>query len=150
MPLTLDEWLITIFTISYRNLWLFGASIYPAALFNYLARSLVGRNQILGWVVGFGFCVLSEMTLGKLAKRLMTSAMTRAERKDKMLVTMSQGWTALLSSTLLMIIAGAVFHLNFSFKAGIFEILAVISLVSMVLTLAVGAIASLGKKFHLF
>ena len=150
MPLTLDEWLLTIFTISYRTLWLFGASIYPAALFNYLARGLVGRNQILGWVVGFGFCVLSEMTLGKLAKRLMTSAMTRAERKDTMLVTMSQGWTALLSSTLLMIIAGAVFHLNFSFKAGIFEILAVISLVTMVLTLAVGAISSLGKKFHLF
>jgi hypothetical protein len=40
--------------------------------------------------------------------------------------------------------------LNFSFKAGIFEILAVISLFSMVLTLAVGAVVSLGKKFRLF
>jgi hypothetical protein len=150
LPLTLDEWLITIFTISYRNLWLFGASIYPAALFNYLAGSLIGRNQVLGWMLGFGFCVLSEMTLGKATKWLFTSLMSPRQRKNPMFATMSQGWSAFLASMFLMVITGGVFHLNFSFKAGIFEILAVISLVSMVLILAVGAVVSLGKKFRLF
>jgi hypothetical protein len=150
MPLTLDEWLTTIFTISYRNLWLFGAAIYPAALFNYLAGSLVGRNQILGWILGFGFCVLSELTLGKATTWLFTSLMSPRQRKSQMFATMSQGWSAFFASVFLMVIAGGVFHLNFSFKAGIFEILVVISLVSMVLTLAVGAISSLGKKFRLF
>jgi len=150
MPLTLDEWLITIFTISYRNLWLFGASIYPAALFNYLARSLVGRNQILGWIVGFSFCVLSEMTLGKATKWLFTTLMSPKKRKDPFYKSLSQGWSAFFASMILILIAGEIFHVEFSFKAGIFEILAVISLVSMVLTLAVGTIASLGKKFRLF
>jgi hypothetical protein len=150
MPLTIDEWLIIIFTISYRNLWLFVASIYPAALFNYLAGTLVGRNQILGWVLGFGFSVLSEITIGKAMKWFLTFLMKPRQRKDPMYATMTQGWAAFVSSFVLMGIAVGIFHLEIPFQSGPFEALAVISGVIIVLTLVVGAILSLSKKLRLF